>query len=407
MAEHPNSRSILVHGGRVTTFAPSKPGEPERVEAYLRDLLHDRPELVPMEDVAPGQEAFVPLAKEFAVFVGDGRRGFIDILGVTPFGRICVVECKLWRNPEARRKVLAQVLDYASALRRVSHSDIVARLRRKHDARGKDPIHDAVAAAGYDVDPARFVDAVSESLERGDIQLIIAGDGIRRGLDAVMRQLDERVGILANVSLLEVATWKGDDGTELVMPRVAMRTEVLERRVMVDQSGSPLADVSEPDEVVLAEGQLRGVVSETRAENRRFFDRVLSELAEPISQVHPEQEAARHGGNNWIKIPFPEPATHITAYRTKAGQVGVFFRLLGDEADGLVEEIESSRARLEEELGATFAAKRDRNGHWVVASSEMLAGSSGSPESEQLAWFTSMVPCFIAGFREVVVSTTR
>jgi hypothetical protein len=42
--------------------------------------------------------------------------GYIDNLLMTPSGDIAIVETKLFRNPQARRAVLAQVLDYATAL---------------------------------------------------------------------------------------------------------------------------------------------------------------------------------------------------------------------------------------------------------------------------------------------------
>jgi hypothetical protein len=39
--------------------------------------------------------------------------GPIDNFMVSPSGLPVLVECKLWRNPEARREVVSQILDYA------------------------------------------------------------------------------------------------------------------------------------------------------------------------------------------------------------------------------------------------------------------------------------------------------
>jgi len=39
-------------------------------------------------------------------------------------GRLAVVEVKLWRNPEARRKVVAQILDYAKELSNWDYEDL-------------------------------------------------------------------------------------------------------------------------------------------------------------------------------------------------------------------------------------------------------------------------------------------
>jgi hypothetical protein len=42
---------------------------------------------------------------------------------VTPSGLPVLVECKLWRNPQARHQVVSQILDYAKELSRWSSSD--------------------------------------------------------------------------------------------------------------------------------------------------------------------------------------------------------------------------------------------------------------------------------------------
>ena len=42
--------------------------------------------------------------------------GLIDVLYVSPAGLVTIVETKLWRNPEARREVVGQILDYAKEL---------------------------------------------------------------------------------------------------------------------------------------------------------------------------------------------------------------------------------------------------------------------------------------------------
>jgi len=42
--------------------------------------------------------------------------GALDNLWITPEGGIVLGECKLFRNPEARRQVIVQALDYARAI---------------------------------------------------------------------------------------------------------------------------------------------------------------------------------------------------------------------------------------------------------------------------------------------------
>jgi hypothetical protein len=48
---------------------------------------------------------------------------------VTPEGGIVPGECKLVRNPQARREVLAQALDYARAVAGFDYEDLEAAMR--------------------------------------------------------------------------------------------------------------------------------------------------------------------------------------------------------------------------------------------------------------------------------------
>jgi hypothetical protein len=70
----------------------------------------------------------LPIAEIDRMFLGpvlicselSTQAGAIDNFMVTPSGLPVLVECKLWRNPEARREVVGQILDYAKELSRWS-----------------------------------------------------------------------------------------------------------------------------------------------------------------------------------------------------------------------------------------------------------------------------------------------
>ena len=82
-----------------------------RDEAWLRDLLFAAPDAIPVGDLDPSFGPLVPLCRELRTEAGP-----VDIAFINGDGLLTLVECKLWRNPEARRKVVAQVLDYARAI---------------------------------------------------------------------------------------------------------------------------------------------------------------------------------------------------------------------------------------------------------------------------------------------------
>ena len=68
------------------------------------------PSLLPVDQIEPAFNTVVPICIELPM-----KSGFLDNLLVTPAGDLALVECKLWRNPEARREVVAQIIHYAGA----------------------------------------------------------------------------------------------------------------------------------------------------------------------------------------------------------------------------------------------------------------------------------------------------
>ena len=82
----------------------------------------------------------VPLCRELAIPRAGGSV-FLDMLGVTQTGRLVLVECKLWRNPQARREVVAQIVEYAALLRHLSFGDLTARLKQKLGVSAANPIY--------------------------------------------------------------------------------------------------------------------------------------------------------------------------------------------------------------------------------------------------------------------------
>src|SRR5882762_11997783 len=91
---------------------------------------------------------------------------------VTPSGLPVLVECKLWRNPEARREVVSQILDYAKELSRWSSSDVQREVSHRLKRDGN-PLLDMVRAVDPEVDERQFNDALTANLRRRRFLLLI------------------------------------------------------------------------------------------------------------------------------------------------------------------------------------------------------------------------------------------
>ncbi len=152
-------------------------------EDWLQNLIHDHPNLIPAGEVEACFQNLVPVLREFTL-----PSGYLDNLYVTPEGYPVLVEVKLWKNQEARRKVVAQILEYAKDFAALTYEDINVEVRKqiKDKKWGENPLYEIVS--GYSANPlaeASFVDRVSRNLREGRFLLLILGDGIREEMAAL------------------------------------------------------------------------------------------------------------------------------------------------------------------------------------------------------------------------------
>ena len=127
-----------------------------------------------------------PLCRELPTAAGP-----IDLAYMSEEGRLSIVECKLWRNPEARRGAVSQILDYAKEISRWSYdelNDAVCRAARRSG--NTNALFDIVRAQHDTLDEATFVDDVARSLTSGRFLLIVVGDGIREGVERIADYLN-------------------------------------------------------------------------------------------------------------------------------------------------------------------------------------------------------------------------
>jgi hypothetical protein len=90
-------------------------------EAWLQKLLHKHPEVLPVTQIESGFGSLVSVCRELSLDFGGGRSGALDNFYLTSTGGLALVEVKLWRNPEARRSAVAQAMEYAGAIFRLSY----------------------------------------------------------------------------------------------------------------------------------------------------------------------------------------------------------------------------------------------------------------------------------------------
>jgi hypothetical protein len=167
-------------------------------EAYIQSLVHEHPACLPIAEIDAMFSGPVPICTELNTPAGP-----IDNFMVTPSGLPVLVECKLWRNPEARREVVSQILDYAKELSRWSSSDVQREVSHRLKRDGN-PLLDMVRAVDPEIDEQQFNDALTANLRRGRFLLLIVGDGIREGVEAIAEYLQLHAGLHFSLGLIEL-----------------------------------------------------------------------------------------------------------------------------------------------------------------------------------------------------------
>lgn len=365
-------------------------------EDWVQELLYSQPGLVPLERIEAGTGEFLPLCRELTI-PRDGGSVFLDVLGITRTGRLVLVECKLWRNPQARREVIAQITEYAALMRRWSFGDLTERLRQKLGWTGINPLYTHAARHWPDLDEGRFVDGVAASLRLGDFHLVVAGDGIRSDLQAIAAHLVGHGAGMARLALLEIQIWGDDEGRTLVVPNLTLKTEVIEQRVLM-AAGLPVVIEDTPAGAGAAGETIERMIdpeeAAKRAGNRAFWQRFI----DTVRFDHPEQTLPRHGGNNWVRLDLPGHPGAVTLYRSKT-EDGLFLRLEGEAGEATWAALEAEIGELARESGLDLAGSVTGQDPFRGRISVTTDRAGFAGDAAELAWLQATANRFVSVMR--------
>lgn len=201
--------------------------EESRNEDWLQKLIFENPNLLPLEEIEPAFLDLIPLCRELSTPVGP-----LDLLFVNERGMLTLVECKLLKNPEGRREVVGQILDYAQEISRWSFEDLNSAIAKQ----GSGIIEQVKNHLSDDeLDEGKFIDWVTLNLKKGRFLLLIVGDGIRESVEDISEYLQEHASLNFSFALIEQAMHRLPDqmgGGLLVQPRTICRTVEIERAIV-------------------------------------------------------------------------------------------------------------------------------------------------------------------------------
>ena len=286
-------------------------------ERFLQDLLADHPELLPARDVRDDAGSLLCVGREVAV-----PSGAIDNLYLSTEGYPVIVETKLWRNPQARREVLSQTLDYIKEVVQKDFEWFAQQwelFSQQHDNYTGDLLSCLNDLSDDEIDERFFVDRVNRALLRGDVIAMIVGDGIETRLQELVAHLCKDSSHLRySLALVELVCYKfnkQDDDGILVVPRIIQDVEPvqrayvrvdiadeLERQLTVTPVVVPESDHTKTSRVSLNEDDFLEAIEQSAGRKcRDQIQQFYSDLTESF-KLEPEFKAAAV----MLKVPHPD-----------------------------------------------------------------------------------------------------
>lgn len=206
-------------------------------ERFLQETIHKSPQILPLDRLDTDFSPPVSIGREIAN---------IDNLLVSPTGKLSIVETKLWRNPEATRHVLAQLIEYANRLWRMEFDEfqeLAGQALSPAPLKDKS-LYELVQNAYPElvVGEADFHDGLQTCLNNAEFLLLVVGDGIRENLEGMTDML-YRPQMHFKFGLIEMQIFESDAiDYQLVIPSfVAHSTEL--RRTIIKIEGAPQVNV--------------------------------------------------------------------------------------------------------------------------------------------------------------------
>jgi hypothetical protein len=362
-------------------------------EAYIQALVHEHPACLPIAEIDPMFSGPVPICTELSTPAGP-----IDNFMITPSGLPVLVECKLWRNPEARREVVSQILDYPKELSRWSSSDVQREVSNRLKRAGN-PLLDEVRKVNAEVDEQQFNDALTANLRRGRFLLLIVGDGIREGVEAIAEYLQLHAGLHFSLGLIELPIYDMPNGDRLVAPRVLARTALITRNVVAVPDGYALEEVEEPTSVAKIDPER----TELAERSKRFWTEFIRDYLKLDDPEQPKPKPARLG---YISLSLPAPTSWFTVYRVlRSGEVGIFLSCWRDTAGAyamqtIVNEWKAGGA-VRDELGKTVRPYKVAGGSLDSIIDSLQVGSLEQPKARKKAfsWLADRANTFVRVLR--------
>lgn len=186
--------------------------KPYDLELVLQENIKSLPELIPIEDAIGEPVGLLTIGME--VSAGSGA---IDVLLLSSDGVLTIVETKLGKNPESRREVIGQVLEYAAFASDWGLEDIRRIANKFLDERFDTALKDFLGPDAEDTSNVdEYLNRLDENLKAGRLRLIVAADRLLETVRKTITFVNRNSNF--EIYLLQVTCYEEEDGTRIYVP---------------------------------------------------------------------------------------------------------------------------------------------------------------------------------------------
>lgn len=206
------------------------------LEDALQTILQKYPQVIPGKQIDPVSEdppRFVLLHREMPV-----GSWSLDHLYVDQKGILTLVETKLIQNPESRREVIGQIVEYAANALEFWGSGRVRQYATEFWAKqGAGDLDEALRIEfGEELDIEEFWSNIDTNLKTGRVRLIIAADELRPEVRRMVEYLNEEMRN-AEILGLELKCYGNDSASLVLVPQLVGQSQSsIDRRVSTSDS---------------------------------------------------------------------------------------------------------------------------------------------------------------------------
>jgi len=191
-----------------------------RTEAALQNVIAKNAEIITdLTELGLIDSDICLVCREYST-----SRGAIDILIITEYAEIVIIETKLLKNPESTRTVVAQSIDYVKAFSLETVDEFLKKISGKNTL--KNTLSEKIK------NDERFMALLAQNIEKANFSVVILGDVINPNILGMVESIQSAPHLAFTIYLVELNASIYGEQEVMITPKIVANTLEIERSVI-------------------------------------------------------------------------------------------------------------------------------------------------------------------------------